>query len=641
MKKVIDRFSQNAFIDRYLVLVILFLLFTGVFLLMKTGFEWSFYFLILLIGFGYNQIIFFQKLTFFHSLMLSWFTGSVILIVYVGLTNFPGIPINGVTILIFFIISVVIFILNINHYRLTSISFKIDKFDCFAALVALLAIGAKVVSIKDFYAPIVHDPMSHAEWAKSIVETGFISYFYSPGLHILAAAGEITGGFNVARQTLFITNIFNALIGIPIYILLKEGIKKDWWAVSAIILFSLGTYPTNLYFTAGKNSFIMSVSLVILIFYILICTKKHNWKTILFTNALVYALIITHYPNGFIAAILIGSYYLFNFRLIKQALLLIPGFFLGASWGFIKYSLFFAKIVNPIYANYRNLTPQWSIRYIKDTIISTWNGCTICLGTSTLSIVILILSLIGLMSLVFYMNRKKENRWMVFGLAIFISTMLIIGLFKIDSIKIIYITQMLFSFTFFYLSAAFAISHFIIPFFEKRWRYTYIPIILLMTIISVISARNIYKKYQSEQLASNMVTKYDMDVFEWIESNIDKNEIILNNGIMGFEGIVFPTDSGAWIPAFTFNKIAIPFSEFSTLNTYENHILHQAIIKDPGNCDILDQFIKKGITYYYRGRNEIYGPSLRIDEEYLAINLYELLYKSNEAKIYKINGCSD
>ncbi|MAT44347.1 MAG: hypothetical protein CL609_18600 [Anaerolineaceae bacterium] len=627
----------SSYLTQYSILI--YIIFLFIFFLSLKQLEWSYYFFIFWIGLGINQIVFYQKLPLFRNLLLSWFTGSVILIAYCSLFNLVGLPINQNTVVSLIAIILGLIIPNHRKFKLESVSFELDKFDVFVAVIAVLALGAKVISIRDFYAPILHDPMSHAEWAKSIVETGFISYFYSPGLHILAAAGELLGSFNSPKQILLLTNIFNALAGLPIYLLLREVYKKDWWAITATIFFSLWIYPTNLFLTAGKNAFIISIPLVVFTLFFIINNNNRNLKSILFSNLLIFSLLMTHYPNGFITAIFIGSYYLFNIDQIKKAFFLLPGAFLAAYWGFKNYFLDKQAILSPVYESNLIKTYELSFSYIRDILISTWERTVVSLGTGAMFYIILSLSLFGLTILVLNSRRKKELRWLLFSLIIFVLVMLSIEIFKFSAIQIIYITQILFAFMIFYLSASYVIGEIVVPFLIRGWKFAYIPIFTVLLALSTYSAFNIYKTYQAKQLDVNMVTKYDLEVFEWIEKNINSNEIILNNGIMGFRGIVFPTDSGAWIPAFTFKKIAIPFSDFSSLNTYENHVIHQELIKDPGNCELLDKLLNKGIEYYYRGRKEIYGPSLTINDKYLESGLYELLYEAREAKLYRINGC--
>ena len=169
--------------------------------------------------------------------------------------------------------------------------------------------------------------------------------------------------------------------------------KNSWWAITALILFSLGSYPAYLYTTAGKNAFIVSTSFVIFVLYYVTNNPQQNWKTISFSNTLIFALIMTHYPNGFIAVIFLVSYYLFNLSQLKRALLLLPGCLLATFWGLTKYFQNRAEILNPEYISFLSDRYEVSLSYFKNILNSTWRASVTTLGTGIESKILLFLSL--------------------------------------------------------------------------------------------------------------------------------------------------------------------------------------------------------------------------------------------------------
>lgn len=605
------------------------------------GFEISYYLLIIHLGFCFNIIIFKGKTSLLVNLLLSWFTGTAIFISFSSITNILSLPINKLSISIFFLISFVIFIINKQDFNDISKQEKLDRFDLLVLFISIASLLAKVISLREYYAPILHDPIAHSEWAKIIVTTGYADYFYSPGLHFLAAIGEILGSFETPKQILIITNIFNAFLGIPVYVFLKLISRENWWAVIAALLFNLGPYPMLLYLNAGKNALIVSTGYIFLILIVLLLLNNRKYKnSILILNLLILTLLFSHYPIAIIGSIFIFSYVFVNLKEIKYFLLLSFGYILGGYWIIIKY---LGQNVDSRFtiSNNQEFNPTISLIEIRSLLTSYWEQALVYIQARDLGDYILVLGIIGLIVLIISSFNIKENRWVLLSIVIFIIMMIVIKLFFYSKLGLIFKTQIIFSFVLFYISSSFVIGVIIIPYLYQYMKFLPILLIVVIIIATMIMANTIYIDYQKTQSTRNMVSEDDLILFNWIEENIDSEDIILNNGVKNDinKNIIFQSDSGAWIPAFTSKNIAIPFSEKSSSKTFENYSMQQKLMKNPANCDVINYFKDNKVNYYFQPGKTVFGEQLLIPDYLLEKDIYRLIYKSGNSKLYQIIGC--
>ena len=174
---------------------------------------------------------------------------------------------------------------------------KVDPFEWLLLFFLFVSLIAHIYSVRGFVAPILHDPMSHAAWAKLIYNTGFVGHYYSPGLHILAALGMGVDNISVATYVLLITNLFNAIMFIPVYYFIRFYFKNNLFALICIELFLIGSFPSNFFWEAGKNALIIAMGFSFFLFFIasLELSKK---KKLLIINFLSFTLVLIHYPHG-------------------------------------------------------------------------------------------------------------------------------------------------------------------------------------------------------------------------------------------------------------------------------------------------------------------------------------------------------
>jgi len=134
-----------------------------------------------------------------------------------------------------------------------------------------------------------------------------------------------------------------------------------------------------------------------------------------------------------------------------------------------------------------------------------------------------------------------------------------------------------------------------------------------------------------------MVYGEDLELFEWMDENIEDGNIILNNAMVADrKNVVFASDGGAWIPVFTDLQIATPFTEFSSKRTHENYEIYSKIFQGEYSCEDIDILLERDINYYYHGSKGVFGGEIIPEEE---DPNFELVYSVGDAGLYKILPC--
>jgi len=596
------------------------------------GIPYFFYFYLFLVGVVSASYV--LKETKFNTIILiflsSFFWSSCFLISLSGLFALLSIPLG--LWLIWLPVLFLLVLLITKPLDLTVIELKIEITEIILLVLAVFSVGAHILSIMDYFVPILHDPIAHAVWAKGIYETGLINYFYSPGLHILSALGMMADGINVSKYVLLITNLFNALTFIPVYLFVRSYFRDKKFALLSAALFVIAVFPSKFFWAAGKNALVMGISLIFLAFF-LASTDLGRIKKFVVLNLLIFTLILTHYPAAFIG--LIGVFFILIYRKgVKSLLHIALGSILGIFWGLAK-------------MKYQITHMEESVSSISEGLAITMDNTVSFFRSFYLQIqpffdfpfgsFLLVFGFLGLSIMIAVSIKKKRNLFFtLFLLTNAVAAYMIEFIPGLGFLRIVYLTQILTAFMFIYLGVASLFAEVILPYLlriEKRFIYLfYFSIILL----SFYSCYGVYSKYSTYQKDLNMVREEDLQVFEWMEENV-KEDIILNNAAVGNrKSIVFASDGGAWIPVFTDLQIAMPFTEFSSERTHANYERYLSISNGNYSCDDIDYFLENDINYYYHGSRGIFGKSL-VPEE--GSSNFELMYSVGEAKLYEILPC--
>jgi len=564
-------------------------------------------------------------------LITALFWGSGIIILISALFALLSIPIRAYVLytpLIFLIP-----LLCLKPMDFSTIRMKPDRWEISLYVLALVSIVSHVISIADFQTPMLHDPITHASRAKEIYNTGLINYFYSPGLHILSALGMMADGVNVAGYVLILTNLFGAFGFIPVFFYVKNVFQNQWFAITSALIFLIAPFPADFFWKSGKNALVIAIPFMFFMLYIASKDISPRLK-FLVINALTFILILIHYPTAAIG--LIG---LFFILLVKDGIRglgnISVGLGLGLVWGLIKMRFEVSTMqgdvvsvnsplgitLNSVGQFFKSMYPHVASQYqfpLHDIFFFA--------GLSGLLLMLII--------------AFKDKKYLSIA-GFFAGYLLLMFLIKstalVSFLYVVYESQLLTFFIFIYIGVAFILGRLIFSALVK-WNKN-ISYALILIVLAFVMFRNyqIFTKYRTEQAAKDMVSESDLKAFEWISNNLGMSDIILNNAQKNNKQIfVFASDGGAWIPVFTDRRIAMPFTEFTAKNTHENYDVYTRIRDDAYNCSDIEKLLDKGIKYYYRDSEPVYGPQIDVAEDELQ---FKLIKSFDSAKIYEIIPC--
>ncbi len=632
-------FKRAHFIER--IFYILLILST---LLVIFSIKPAIYFVWILLGFGWCLYFFESRLNIIEHLLLSFAVFSTLFTVFISFFAILSIPVNIIMFIALYIASIIFFI---NRKIFKDLNTEISSYDLMALLLLWIAFIAKVSPLFNHYTQSLHDPISHSKMAYDLVKTGLIEYFYSPGLHIVSAFGNLANGFDVSKQVYILSAIYSAYSGIVAYISLKHFTRNKIWSLITATFFSVGYYPAFLAFSAGKNSFIMALPLLFLmIFSIDQYFRTKSFKVTIISILTIAGLFITHYPIAILGAIYIVTKFLINIKHFKfKDLILLIGFIYSLLWIYRSYQYQIEisdELANPertsVYYNLDTGNSIDSIRYffekLSDQIkvdLLSWNRYPTILAILSLPIAFLI-------------SLKRSDRkiktiflWSVINLLFFA----ILSAFKMSVFTILIESYIISIFIFVYIFTGFIITYLyqlFTKYFLDRNKWQYIITGALLTSMVFLG----YLLYQQTKSyvkdAHNVVTSDDIKVFEWIDENFEDNKKILINAHM-FSDIIFSSDAGGYIEIFTDNKISTPFYEYDRIDTYENYQLYIELSKDITNCEIREELIDKGFNYYYQGEKQPYSKPLIPQNKIGDYEEYDLVYNSGKSYLFKIENC--
>jgi hypothetical protein len=481
----------------------------------------------------------------------------------------------------------------------------------------------------------LHDPISHATWAKQIVDTGLINYFYSPGLHILAAFGEMADSMYVSKYLLILTNIFNALTFIPVYLFVKSYFKNKNFALIAGLLFLVGKYPSAFFWTMGKNALVVGIGLMFLLLFVATLELKSLTK-IISLNSLVFVLFLTHYPIALIG--MIGLFFVtLSQGKIKDYFYNFGGLFLGVAWGLAKMHYKYSSPIGSLVSSSsgRALSFENMLSLGKEIYATQVNPIfSFPLGTY-----VLVLGLLGLSIMLIISIREERYKYFMLFLLSNILVAYLLEFFGPKFLHIVYSTQTLTFFIFVYLGVGFLFGEILYPYITKNLSKIGPFLFSIVMLFYLFGSYQIYVTYKEKQKMHDMVKSQDVEMFHWMEENLEDDAVILNNAVRwggDRAHIVYSGDGGAWIPAFTKFNVAMPFTEFSKEETHLKYDLYMKLRRDQHSCDDIEDLLEWDINYYYKSEVEMFSSQL-IPEE--ANSNFKLVHSIGDAKLYKIILC--
>lgn len=634
--------------NTYYYLYFSFLLLFSVLVLVKINF--AIYLVFTLLGFGWSIFFFGKRLNILEHFFLSFVVFSVLFICFAIFCALLGVKLVALIGIVFLVLSILVFLLT-KTFESKNINLKIEKYDYLILLLFFLVIIAKVISVRSFIVPSLHDPITHTYYSKQIVDTGFIRFFYSPGLHIISAFGKMFNGYDEAKQILYITNFFNAYVGVLAYLFVKHTFKRNVWALVTAMLFSLGFYPALFFIEAGKNSLV--VGLVFFLFFLFFITKYREEKKLrllILGNLIIMSIFIVHYPIAVFACTYLLALFFVDFKKEKfRTVLLGIGILFAFAWVLKTYE--FYSLENSVQFHLLEASVQEEetstlltnfqftgiIRKSVNFIKLVWNMQIY--KNTTLSQFVAFTSLFGFTIVVLKSVRKKKYLILSLWTIISFLLVLILVLFPIPALAIVPKTYLISSFMFTYLFAGRMIQS-LYSFAQENLNKKILEVCFIVgfIVISLFLSKKIYDKFLSTTSNRNVVGDSDIKSFDWINKNIPDTEKFIINGAGG-NGKVFSTDGGGWLEIFTDNSISVPFYEYSYKQTDENAKLYYELRDNLDKCEYIDSFLDKGYKYYYQGSRSVFGPWLAGKEELLKSDRFELLFEHGSSAVYKLVPC--
>lgn len=571
---------------------------------------------------------------FIFLFLISFFLSSCLVIVISGIFSLLSIPIS-----VFVLVIPMLFATTLLFWKpidINKITFRITISEGFLLLFLILSFIVYILSVLQYKVPILHDPIAHATWAKEIYNTGRINFFYSPGLHILVALGMfVNPETSAATYVLFLTNIFGGLTFVTVYLFIKEYFKKNLFALITATIFLTALYPFKFIWSAGKNSLVISTPVIFLVLFFSSLDIKKVSK-IITVNFLVFALVLIHYPAAFIA--LIGVLFILLYKDgIKGLIYSLPGCLLGVAWGFSKLGYELARneqLVSSPSKHAMDFTFSNVLVFFRDLYRHVLYGYF----DFNFGLVILLLGIIGLVIMVLLSIKKKKYFWFtLFFLTNLLSMLIIKSIEALRVIGIVYLTQTLTLFLFIYIGAGFLLSEVLLPYVFNIKKMFKIFLYIVIVPLSIFTSYKGFLTYRSRQESLNMVNSNDIEMFKWMDDNLEKDVVILNNAARSERvSIIGVTDGGGWIPVFTDYSIAMPFTEFSLVKTHNIYEVYMRIFNSDYSCDDIEYLLERNIKYYYKAHRGVWGFQLNpsVDNKN-----FELVYESDDAKLYKILPC--
>jgi|LSQX01.2.fsa_nt_gb hypothetical protein len=627
MLTVLERRTYQTLLATLLILV------SG---LVFIGVQHSFYLYLLVIGSVFSLLTLrnFKEIGFVFHVLTGFLWGAGLVILFSSFLSMVNILIQPwILILPVSLNLLLIFFLPADYQK---IKFKLSLEDFVLGAFLTISLLSHVISIKGFTTPILHDPVSHATWAKQIYETGRIDYFYSPGLHILAAFGMFVDRVNVATYILRLTNIFAAMLFIPVYYFLKVQYGSIKIALLGSASFLLGAFPTNFFLIAGKNALVVALPFLPLLLFLIRKIENKN-TAISLSNGLIFILVITHYPFAAISLIVVGSHIIFE-KGFNKIVRVFPGILMGLLWGFAKLPYRIQEVSTKISPQQSsiNLSFDQISKLIKSSFVQSY-----MYFQQPRDKYLFYCGLVALAFILLVAFREKKFRGFIASVIGSLCLIIVINSIPIlqQTIHLVYSTQLITFSGFVYVAIAICIG-FGLDLLSKNKEIRWINSLLTIGLVFAISIHSysVYRTYKDNQTSKNLVSSNDLNAYSWIKENIPSDELILINAAQNNrKTIVYGSDGGLWIPVYTQNSVTMPFTEFSDQKTHFFYDEYEKLIQGGATCSVFDNLLIHGASYYYMDSSGVYGSQL--DPNDYPDNLIQV-YNQDGIRIFKFIGCN-
>lgn len=603
------------------------------------------YIIFFFIGFGWSLFFFGKKLSIIENLIISPAISFSVLTSFIAILSLSSINLSILIFYLFIILSVFLFY-KTDTFKKENFRWRLEWFEILVIVMFLIALFVKIVPTLGMEVPNLSDTMTHAYYSKLIMDTGEISFFYSPGLHIISAYSTMLGGYTVPLQILYITNFFSAYAGLIVYLFVKKIFNKKIVALWSALFISLGPGLSLFFYSGGKNALVIAISILFCFLFVSSFNKKNpSLRINILSIILIFSTFIVHYPTAVFACIFWFSLLIVDIRKnLKQQLITFIGILLGFIYLFIKFFLFSDHSSSAIPSEVPMLIPLDFVGEIVQYSTSLFqiSGTHVFLN---LYKPIYIIVIFGFLSFLYKLFGSKERiYYKLFGLWTISCFLLglVISTFSIVILRIVLETYMLSLFMFLYIILAFGISFIfsLISSIKNINKKILLVVFLAIYITATISlSMSIYKTYTYFAPMLSVVKEDDVEMFEWIDQNISDEPSIITNGFYATPVLVGPSDSGGWLTIFTENKTSTPFWEFSHRSTINNLENYKKLQKNLNDCEAINYFLDNGFEYYFQGAlpiRDVLGEPMVLEE-----NGWELIHTVGRTFLFKIPTCEE
>lgn len=554
---------------------------------------------------------------------------------------------------------------NTPLFRQNSISKEYLSY--FLLLVLFMAsMCVRLIPIQSFIVPPGHDPQFHSIISQLIIEQEGIPRSYEPyaplnsfsypfGLHSIVVFFHFLTNEGIARLVLILSTVFNAMILLPVYLLVKKISNSNSNAMfSALLVGLVGRFPAGI-IIHGKNAHITALvvlPIAILLLYYVFKTNKNIYM--LLASVSSAGLLLIHYR-------VFGFYLLFWASLLlcqlihvlkkqERARSSLIKIFLTPMIGLIIVLPWLQNIFHRMYSIPSDLLAPQQAELISTISFSSF----IKIINPILNTNGLCLCIFAILGLGIVLVRKKEEMYpfilWLFALLLFLTTIPLSlhipgsNFINAGSIRITL-----------FLPLSILAGYVINPFVDSdqkdinigthrttlHLRVFAIIICFLIVCIALFSAIQVYSKYSISK-NNVLVSGQDLEAMEWINKNTPPNSIFWSHAYY-WRGpnVILGSDAGYWIPILAHRPNAIPiipyFGEDHPSDYFKKceKLIELTSIR-PSEKETLCLLKNLNISYIYIGKRIFGGPV--IDKQLLAeIPSYELVYQKDSVSIFKIN----
>ena len=162
----------------------------------------------------------------------------------------------------------------------------------------VVAIVSRVLPVFNSFVPPLHDPEAHAWYTKLLLDNKDITYFYSPGLHIISAFITEIFNISIAKSVNLTTQFINAFGVLTWGTAFYLAFRDKYIAFSASLIYILSPLPALFYATAGKNALVVGLVFMPFVFcFASLIYKKTTWLTVIAASIFLTVIGLIHYPT--------------------------------------------------------------------------------------------------------------------------------------------------------------------------------------------------------------------------------------------------------------------------------------------------------------------------------------------------------